>query len=68
MVQNLTAQGITWPVAIDNSNVLWNAYHIEYWPTQLIFDRHGVLRKTVTGEGQDELVARTVRELIAERR
>ncbi len=65
--QNLAAQGITWPVAVDNSFDLWRAYGIEYWPTQLIFDRHGKLRKTVIGEGQDELVAATVRELVAER-
>jgi thiol-disulfide isomerase/thioredoxin len=67
VVQNLAAQGITWPVAVDNSFDLWRAYGVEYWPTQLIFDRHGRLRKTVIGEGQDELVAATVRELVAER-
>ena len=68
VVRNLALQGITWPVAIDNDDVLWNAYRIQYWPTQLIFDRRGVLRKTVVGEGQDELVAQTVRALIAERK
>jgi thiol-disulfide isomerase/thioredoxin len=67
VVQNLAAQGVTWPVAVDNSFDLWRAYGVEYWPTQLIFDRHGRLRKTVIGEGQDELVAATVRELVAER-
>ncbi|HEY1881505.1 MAG TPA: redoxin domain-containing protein [Candidatus Cybelea sp.] len=67
VVQNLAAQGITWPVAVDNSFDLWRAYGVEYWPTQLIFDRHGRLRKTVIGEGQDELVAATVRELVGER-
>jgi thiol-disulfide isomerase/thioredoxin len=67
VVQNLAAQRITWPVAVDNSFDLWRAYGVEYWPTQLIFDRHGRLRKTVIGEGQDELVAATVRQLVAER-
>jgi thiol-disulfide isomerase/thioredoxin len=67
VVQNLQAQGITWPVAIDNSFALWRAYGIEYWPTQLIFDRHGRLRKTVIGEGQDDAVAAEVRQLLNER-
>jgi thiol-disulfide isomerase/thioredoxin len=67
VVQNLQAQGITWPVAIDNDFTLWHAYGIEYWPTQLIFDRHGNLRKTVIGEGQDDAVASEVRELLRER-
>lgn len=65
--QNLKVQGITWPVAVDNDFALWRAYGIEYWPTQLIFDRHGHLRKTIVGEGQDTVVAATVRELLSER-
>ncbi|HEY3674857.1 MAG TPA: redoxin family protein [Candidatus Tumulicola sp.] len=67
VVQALATQGITWPVAIDNDQKLWNAYNVQYWPTQLIFDRHGRLRKTVVGEGQDSLVASTVAALVAER-
>jgi len=67
VVQNLQAQGITWPVAIDNDFALWHAYGIQYWPTQLIFDRHGRLRKTIVGEGQDDAVAATVRQLLNER-
>ena len=67
VISNLAAQGISWPVALDNNFSLWKAYGIEYWPTQLIFDRNGVLRKTVVGEGQDALLVSTVRELIAEK-
>ncbi len=67
VVAALAAQGISWPVAIDNDEKLWNAYGIAYWPTQLIFDRHGRLRKTVIGEGQDSEVISTVAALAAER-
>lgn len=67
VVQSLQAQGITWPVAIDNNFTLWHAYGIEYWPTQLVFDRHGRLRKTIVGEGQDDTLAATVRQLLNER-
>ncbi len=67
VVQALATQGITWPVAIDNDEKLWNAYGIQYWPTQLIFDRHGRVRKTVIGEGQDAEVTSTVAALVAER-
>lgn len=66
LVRGLAEQGITWPVAIDNDYALWNAYGVQYWPTQLIFDRRGILRKTVIGEGQGALVAATVRILLAE--
>jgi thiol-disulfide isomerase/thioredoxin len=64
---NLASLGIVWPVAIDNDHTLWNAYSTEYWPTQLIFDKHGVLRKTVVGDSQDQLVDDTVAKLLAER-
>ena len=67
VVANLKRLGIVWPVAIDNDNRLWNAYGIEYWPTQLFFDRSGRLRKTVIGDSQDDLVDRIVAGLIRQR-
>lgn len=67
VVQALEMQGISWPVALDNDEQLWNAYSIQYWPTQLIFDRRGRLRKTVIGEGQDAEVTSTVAALVTER-
>lgn len=66
VVRELARQGVVWPVAIDNSFTVWKALDNEYWPTQYIFDRRGVLRRTVVGEGQDEVVNATVRSLIAE--
>ena len=67
VVRALAEQGITWPVVLDNDFALWKTYGIEYWPTQLIFDRKGRLRQTVIGEGQDDKVSSTVRILLAER-
>ncbi len=67
VISELARQGVVWPVAVDNSQTIWNALNNEYWPTQYIFDREGRLRQTVIGEGQDDLVEQTVRNLIAER-
>lgn len=67
VVRNLAAQGITWPVRIDNDFRVWQAYGVQYWPTQLIFDKHGRLRQTVIGEGRDDQVDSTIRALLAER-
>ncbi len=68
---NLTAslkeQGIAWPVAVDNDFALWNSYGVDAWPTQMIFDRHGKLRATVVGEGQDDKINSTIDALISER-
>jgi thiol-disulfide isomerase/thioredoxin len=67
VVANLKRQGIVWPVAIDNDFKLWHTYGVEAWPTQLIFDRRGVLRKTVVGDSQDALVDATIDRLLAEK-
>lgn len=66
VITNLKNQGITWPVAIDNNYALWKTYGVEYWPTQLIFDRKGVLRKTVVGDSQDAEVDKAIAALIKE--
>ena len=66
VVQNLRRQGITWPVAIDNSFAIWHAYGVGAWPTQLFFDRTGTLRATIVGDSQDDAVEKIVQKLLAE--
>ncbi|MBV8489577.1 MAG: redoxin family protein [Candidatus Eremiobacteraeota bacterium] len=65
--ESLARQGIVWPVAIDNSEALWNAYGVTAWPTQLFFDRRGRLRKTIVGDSQDADVRATVEQLLSEK-
>ncbi len=67
VVRHLGLLGVTWPVAIDNDFALWKAYGIEYWPTQMIFDRRGKLRKVVEGDSQDAAVDATIGALLRER-
>jgi thiol-disulfide isomerase/thioredoxin len=61
---NLRIQGITWPVVIDNDHKLWDAYQVNAWPTQFIYDRSGRLAKTIVGDSQDAEVAATIRSLV----
>ena len=63
IVRELARQGVIWPVALDPSFRIWKALDNEYWPTQYIFDRHGTLRRTIVGEGQDDAVDSTVQAL-----
>ena len=67
LIASLKEQGIVWPVAIDNDFSIWNAYGVAAWPTQMIFDRSGQLRKTIVGDSQDEAVDTTVDQLIREK-
>lgn len=66
-IASLKEQGIVWPVAVDNNFAVWRAYGVQAWPTQMIFDRSGQLRKTVVGDSQDQTVNAAVDQLIAER-
>ncbi|GAC1395979.1 MAG: hypothetical protein NVS2B8_13940 [Vulcanimicrobiaceae bacterium] len=66
VAESLRRQGITWPVAIDNSFALWRAYGVDAWPTQLIFDRHGRWRKTIVGDSQDAELDAEIDKLVAE--
>jgi len=66
VVRALREQDITWPVVYDDAFTLWKAYGVEAWPTQLVFDRHGKLRATYVGEGNDAQLEQTVRTLVAE--
>ena len=67
VVASLRELGITWPVAVDNDSALWTAYGVDAWPTELLFDRRGRLRKTVIGDSQDDVVDATVSKLLAEK-
>ncbi len=67
VTQSLARQGIVWPVAIDNAFVLWNAYGVTGWPTELFFDRRGHLRKTIVGDSQDADVQSTIDLLLSEK-
>jgi thiol-disulfide isomerase/thioredoxin len=66
LIESFSEQGITWPVAVDNDFAIWNAYGVNAWPTQMIFDRRGMLRKTIVGDSQDSSVNTAIDELLRE--
>ncbi len=60
----LKRHGISYPVAQDNDSQTWNAYHNQYWPAQYIVDRSGKIVFQHDGEGQYELMDRTIQRLL----
>ncbi len=66
LAEQTRTAALPWPIAIDNRSEIWNAYGISAWPTQMLFDRHGRLRQTIVGEGQDDAVNAAVRSLVEE--
>jgi hypothetical protein len=52
-------------VAQDNESQTWNAYRNQYWPAQYIVDRNGNIVFQHDGEGQYELMDRTIQRLLS---
>ena len=63
--QQVSRQGIRYPVVTDNEYQTWEAYHQQYWPTMYLIDRKGIIRLIHFGEGSYDETERTIRSLIA---
>jgi cytochrome c biogenesis protein CcdA/thiol-disulfide isomerase/thioredoxin len=66
VAQAIKDLGVTYPVALDNRYVLWNALHNQYWPAHYFVDAKGQIRYTHHGEGEYDLSERVIRQLLAE--
>lgn len=58
--------GITYPVAIDNNNIIWNGFYNQYWPAHYLIDAKGQVRFTYFGEGNYEDQEDMIKQLIEE--
>jgi cytochrome c biogenesis protein CcdA/thiol-disulfide isomerase/thioredoxin len=61
-------QGITYPVAIDNSYLTWESYDNSQWPSQYLIDQTGQLRYLYAGEGNYGETETLVRDLLSANR
>ena len=48
--QSIREQGLRFPVLIDNDHAAWDAYGVNAWPTTVVIDKHGRIRRTWEGE------------------
>ena len=62
----IAREGITYPVVMDNSFKIWDAYKNVYWPTLYLIDKKGAIRYTHIGEGEYDSTERTIEKLLAE--
>lgn len=58
--------GITYPVAIDNDEKLWNAFKNKYWPAHYFADSTGKIRFQHSGEGDYETSEKVIEALLME--
>jgi cytochrome c biogenesis protein CcdA/thiol-disulfide isomerase/thioredoxin len=59
--------GITYPVAMDNNNKIWNAFSNQYWPAHYFIDVNGNVRYHHFGEGNYDESERWIQDLLKER-
>jgi cytochrome c biogenesis protein CcdA/thiol-disulfide isomerase/thioredoxin len=59
--------GITYPVAMDNNNKIWNAFSNQYWPAHYFIDATGKVRFHHFGEGSYDESERWIQDLLKER-
>lgn len=59
--------GITYPIALDSDQAIWNAFHNEYWPAHYFIDAKGTVRYEHFGEGKYDQSERWIQELLQER-
>src|SRR6202012_6012204 len=59
--------GITYPVALDNDNKIWNAFSNEYWPAHYFIDAPGKVPFRHFGEGSYGWSERWIQDLLKQR-
>lgn len=59
---------ITHPVAVDSQYAIWNAYGVGSWPTLVLIDSEGRVVGAAAGEGNRDLLDRSIARLLEEGR
>jgi cytochrome c biogenesis protein CcdA/thiol-disulfide isomerase/thioredoxin len=62
----IAANGLRYPVALDNDYGTWNAWGNRYWPAKYLIDARGHVRFWHYGEGEYDATERAIRTLLAE--
>jgi thiol-disulfide isomerase/thioredoxin len=57
---------ITYPVALDSNNAIWDAFHNQYWPASYFIDATGKARYAHFGEGEYDQSEQRIQELLKE--
>lgn len=58
------ADGITYPVALDNNYDTWNAFNNDSWPADYLIDKSGDIRYISLGEGNYNVTEEAIQELL----
>jgi cytochrome c biogenesis protein CcdA/thiol-disulfide isomerase/thioredoxin len=62
------ADGITYPVALDNNYETWNAFNNDSWPADYLIDKTGNVRYVSLGEGDYSTTEKAIQLLLGVKR
>jgi len=62
----VTKFGITYPVALDSDNKVWDAFHNQFWPAHYFIDAKGKVRFEHFGEGNYDESEKWIQQLLKE--
>jgi hypothetical protein len=58
------AKRIEWPVVIDLDYAVWRRYDVEAWPTIVLIDRNGIIRRSFVGDDRADEIDEALRQLL----
>ena len=58
--------GVTYPVALDNNLIIWQAFNNQYWPAHYFIDAEGRIRHHHFGEGEYDASEHVIQQLLRE--
>lgn len=58
------ADGITYPVALDNNYDTWNVFQNDSWPADYLIDKSGNIRYVALGEGNYNVTDEAIQQLL----
>jgi thiol-disulfide isomerase/thioredoxin len=59
--------GVTYPIALDSDQKIWDAFHNQYWPAHYFIDAKGKVRFEHFGEGNYDESEHWIQQLLQER-
>jgi thiol-disulfide isomerase/thioredoxin len=63
----VAAEHIEWPVVVDADEAIWTRYRVQAWPTVVLIDRQGVVRRTFVGDDTAPQIETALHALLAAR-
>jgi thiol-disulfide isomerase/thioredoxin len=66
VAQAAQEHGLSYPIAMDNDYVTWNAFHNHFWPAHYLIDVDGTIRYRHFGEGNYAETEQAIQSLLRE--